>query len=227
MERGIIVFMTNSKIYFKVIIMLIIITFVFIFRSNIFYLFSIINTNTKKTNDNLITENNILKSENEYLNQELQSLSNLTSYANYDYELTRMSYRLSYTDNEICILNTKGIKVNNIVMNQYGLVGLVKNVKDKYSYVTLLTDINNLSVNVSSSYGTLSGYENGYFIIRNITNYDNVSINDDVYTSTLGNVKEKIYIGKVADIKITDIEKVLYVKSDVDFDNINYLYVVG
>ena len=80
---------------------------------------------------------------------------------------------------------------------------------------------------VSSSYGTLSGYENGYFIIRNITNYDNVSINDDVYTSTLGNVKEKIYIGKVADIKITDIEKVLYVKSDVDFDNINYLYVVG
>ena len=41
------------------------------------------------------------------------------------------------------------------------------------------------------------------------------------------NVKEKIYIGKVADIKITDIEKVLYVKSDVDFDNINYLYVVG
>ena len=27
--------------------------------------------------------------------------------------------------------------------------------------------------------------------------------------------------------KITDIEKVLYVKSDVDFDNINYLYVVG
>lgn len=219
--------MTNSKIYFKVIIMFIIITFVFIFRSNIFYLFSLINTNTKKTNDNLITENNILKSENEYLNQELKSLSNLTSYANYNYELTRMSYRLSYTDNEICILNTKGISVNNIVMNQYGLVGLVKNVKDKYSYVTLLTDINNLSVNVSSSYGTLSGYENGYFIIRNITNYDNVSINDDVYTSTLGNVKEKIYIGKVADIKITDIEKVLYVKSDVDFDNINYLYVVG
>ena len=89
--------------------MFIIITFVFIFRSNIFYLFSIINTNTKKTNDNLITENNILKRENEYLNQELKSLSNLTSYANYDYELTRMSYRLSYTDNEICILNTKGI----------------------------------------------------------------------------------------------------------------------
>ena len=38
---------------------------------------------------------------------------------------------------------------------------------------------------------------------------------------------EKIYIGKVADIKITDIEKILYVKSDVDFNNINYLYVVG
>lgn len=218
--------MMNSKIYFKTIILLIILLFIFIFKNNLFYLFSIINLSSKETNDNLLTENNILKSKCQYLEDELNNLTNI-KYANYDYSLTRMSYRLSYLSNEISIVNSENIQVNDLVMNQFGLVGIVKTIKDKYSYVTLLTGINNLSVNINDTYGTLSGYENGYFIIKNITNYENVSINDEVYTSTLGNIKERIYIGKVIDIKITDIEKIIYVKSDVDFNNINYLYVVG
>lgn len=219
--------MTNSKVYFKIIISLIVITFLFIFKKNIFNAISYINVYAKEKNDNVITENEILKEKNEYLTNELKNITNLKNYANYDYELTRMSYRLSYLSDEISVLNTKNIKTNDILVNEHGLVGIVKNVKDGYSYATLLTGINNLSVNINDAYGTLSGYENGYFIIKNITNYDNVSINDIVYTSTLGNIKEKIYIGKVSDMKITDIEKVLYVKSDVNFNNINYLYVVG
>ena len=206
MERSTIVSMTNSKLYFKTIILFIVFLFIFIFRNNIFYLFGLINTSVKKENNNLVTENNILKEKCEYFEQELKSITNLKNYANYDYSLTRMSYRLSYTSDEIRIFNTDNIKVNDILINQYGLVGLVKSVKDKVSDVLLLTGVKNLSVNINSSYGTLS---------------------DSVYTSTLGEVKEKIYIGKVADIKITDIEKILYVKSDVDFNNINYLYVVG
>lgn len=227
MERSIIASMTNSKLYFKTIILFIVFLFIFIFRNNIFYLFCLINTSVKKENNNLVTENSILKEKCEYFEQELKSITNLKNYANYDYSLTRMSYRLSYTSDEIRIFNTDNIKVNDILINQYGLVGLVKTVKDKVSDVLLLTGVKNLSVNINSSYGTLSGYESGYFVIKNISNYDDVSINDSVYTSTLGEVKEKIYIGKVADIKITDIEKILYVKSDVDFNNINYLYVVG
>ena len=195
--------MTNSKLYFKTIILFIAFLFIFIFRNNIFYLFGLINTSVKKENNNLVTENNILKEKCEYFEQELKSITNLKNYANYDYSLTRMSYRLSYTSDEIRIFNTESIKVNDILINEYGLVGLVKSVKDKVSDATLLTGV------------------------KNISNYDDVSINDSVYTSTLGEVKEKIYIGKVADIKITDIEKILYVKSDVDFNNINYLYVVG
>lgn len=219
--------MTNSKLYFKTIILFIVFLFIFIFRNNIFYLFCLINTSVKKENNNLVTENSILKEKCEYFEQELKSITNLKNYANYDYSLTRMSYRLSYTSDEIRIFNTDNIKVNDILINQYGLVGLVKSVKDKVSDATLLTGVKNLSVNINSSYGTLSGYESGYLVIKNISNYDDVSINDSVYTSTLGEVKEKIYIGKVADIKITDIEKILYVKSDVDFNSINYLYVVG
>lgn len=219
--------MTNSKIYFKFIILLIIFVFLFIFKNNLFYLFSLINTNLKKNNDNLITENNILKEKCEYLNQELKSITNLKNYANYNYNLTRMSYRLSYSNDEISVFNTDNIKVDDILVNQYGLVGLIKTVKDKISYATLLTGIHNLSVNINSSYGTLSGYELGYFIVKNITNYDSVSINDSVYTSTLGALKEKIYIGRVVDIKENDIEKIVYVKSDVNFNDINYLYVVG
>ena len=168
MERSTIVSMTNSKLYFKTIILFIAFLFIFIFRNNIFYLFSLINTSVKKENNNLVTENNILKEKCEYFEQELKSITNLKNYANYDYSLTRMSYRLSYTSDEIRIFNTDNIKVNDILINEYGLVGLVKSVKDKVSDALLLTGVKNLSVNINSSYGTLSGYESGNFIIKNI-----------------------------------------------------------
>lgn len=219
--------MMNSKIYFRFIILLIILVFIFIFKNNIFYLLSYTSILTKENNNNLLTENNILKNKCAYLEDELNNLTDIKNYASYNYELTRMNYRLSYLSDEINISNTNNIKVNASVVNQFGLVGIVKTIKEDYSFVTLLTGINNLSVNINDAYGTLSDYENNYFVIRNITNYENVHINDEVYTSTLGNIKEKIYIGKVIDIKLIDIEKIIYVKSDVDFNNLNYLYVVG
>ena len=42
--------MTNSKLYFKTIILFIVFLFIFIFRNNIFYLFGLINTSVKKEN---------------------------------------------------------------------------------------------------------------------------------------------------------------------------------
>ena len=77
--------MTNSKLYFKTIILFIVFLFIFIFRNNIFYLFCLINTSVKKENNNLVTENSILKEKCEYFEQELKSITNLKNYANYDY----------------------------------------------------------------------------------------------------------------------------------------------
>ena len=42
-----------------------------------------------------------------------------------------------------------------------------------------------------------------------------INLNDEVYTSTLGNIKEKIYIGKVVGIEDKTIEKEIIIKSDV------------
>ena len=64
-------------------------------------------------------------------------------------------------------------------------------------------------------------------IISNISNYDDIDLNDEVYTSTLGSIKDKIYVGKVNKISSLATEKIIYVKSNVDIKDVNYLYVVG
>ena len=64
------------------------------------------------------------------------------------------------------------------------------------------------------------------FLINNINNYEKINIGDTVTTSGLSNLPDNIYIGKVSEIKMKGIEQLVYVKSDVNFDNLNYLYVL-
>ena len=49
---------------------------------------------------------------------------------------------------------------------------------------------------------------------------------DIVTTSGLSDIPEGIYVGKVERINKKGIKQVVYVKSLVDFDNLNYLYVL-
>ena len=91
----------------------------------------------------------------------------------------------------------------------------------------MLPGISNLSVKINDSFGTITGYEDGLYIISDLSNYDIISINDTVYTSTIGNIKTPVLVGTVYSIEEHDISKKVYVKSNVDFHNINYLYVVS
>lgn len=208
---------------------LLIIFFLFIYHNTIFNLLANLNTLTSKTDDYNKSEINILKEENTYLKEELNNLSNLSIYANYNYSLTRMTYRAIYDNTEIYIMGglDKNYEENYAVINSEGLIGIISKVNDKTSLVKLLNGVPNLSVKINDTYGTLSAYEDGYLIISNISNYDKINLNDEVYTSSLGTIKEHLYIGTVYKIEDKDISKKVYVKTKVDFNNLNYLYVVG
>ncbi len=208
---------------------LIIILFIFIYHNAFVNLLANLNTLATKKETKEFAEINLLKSENAYLKEELSNLSQLNQYANYDYTLTRMSYRSIYDSHEIYIAGgkNKNYGINYAVINNNGLVGIIADVHEKESKVQLLSGSPNLSVKINDTYGTLSSYEDGFLIISNISNYSKINLNDEVYTSTLGAIKERLFIGKVYKIEDNDISKKIYVQSQVDFNNLNYLYVVG
>lgn len=176
-------------------------------------------------NDNETTEIRILKEKNKELASNLSEISKLPV-NNGEYQLTKLSYRLSYSDYNFYIEGSN-YNVNNLLINQDGLVGIIKELKSDYSECIMLPGISNLSVKINDSFGTITGYEDGLYIISDLSNYDIISINDTVYTSTIGNIKTPVLVGTVYSIEEHDISKKVYVKSNVDFHNINYLYVVS
>lgn len=222
MERTITVFMMNilkNSVFYIIILLILLYKGVFI------NLIANINLLLTKPNDNQITEINILKEKNQELENNLSELSQLPVNNN-EYKLTKLSYRLSYSDYNFYI-EGNDYQTNNLLINQDGLVGIIKELKNDYSECILLPGISNLSIKINDTYGTITSYENGLFIINDISNYDNVSINDLVYTSTIGGITSSTLVGTVNSIEEHDINKTIYVKSNVDFNNINYLYVVS
>ena len=229
MGKGILVFMMNIREIVKSSVFYLIICSLLLFKGNIIALIGNINTLINKPENPTSAELDILKTRIMTLKEEQEKLTHLQEYGSYEYDLTRLSYRESYKSGDFFIYggSDKNYRKNFAVMNEWGLVGIINNVKEDYSEVTILPNVKNLSVRINEAYGTLCGYEDGLFIIEDISNYDKIDLNDLVYTSTLGTIKEKILIGSVYKIEDDTIESTLYVKSNVDFFDITYLYVVG
>lgn len=203
----------------------IILLLILIYKGVFINIISNINLLFTTPNNNQVTEINILKEKNKELENNLKELSNL-SINNNCYKLTKLSYRLSYSENNFYI-EGNDYKINNLLVNQDGLVGIIKELKKDYSECIMLPGITNLSVKIKESYGTISVYENGLYVINDLSNYDSIAINDQVYTSIIGDIKTPVLVGTVYSIEEHDIYKRVYVKSNVDFHNINYLYVVS
>lgn len=129
----------------------------------------------------------------------------------------------------IIIAPTSRINNNAPVINEDGLVGIVASSTDKTGKVNLLTGIKNLSVRISSSYGLLNGYDikDKLLIVKNINNYEEIKVGDKVYTSGLESIQDNLLIGEVVKTHLEGVERIVYVKSAVDFDNINYVYVIN
>ncbi len=121
-----------------------------------------------------------------------------------------------------------GYQEKNLVINEYGLVGIISKVNAHSSEVDLLIQNNlNLSVKINENYGILK-YEEGTLLIKGINNKGEVEVGDLVYTSDISIYPEKILIGEVKEVSFDnyEIEKLIKVTTAVDFENLKYISVI-
>lgn len=166
--------------------------------------------------------------ENEY--KKYNEFSKNIELIDYDYKVSKIIFKESYnTDKYKIQFGSNNNIMNGIaVTNEYGLVGKITNVDKITSEFTILKALKDVGVVVNDIPGKLNyDYDSELFIISDISNYDKVYVNDEVYTNGYGTIKEKLYIGKVVKVENSTISKKIYVKSEVDFNNLNYVLIVG
>ena len=158
------------------------------------------------------------------------SMNNLKIYNQTTYVKAKIALRDIYKFYSYIVITTdESVKKNSAVVNEFGLVGFVKETDGTSARVSLLTSGDKISVKISNSYGVLDGYDkkDKTLVVHNINNYENINIGDIVYTSGLTDIEGNIEIGKVEKIETVGVEKIIYIKSSVDFDELNYLYVLN
>lgn len=210
---------------YKDYILLLIIFLLFIFSGSI-------NRFLIAINPNLDTKN-IELNYDKYLKDELDNIkkiNNIEFNDDLDLQVSRVKYRNVYEYSDTLTIY-KGFKnnvfVNDIVLNNDGLIGIVTKTYDYYSIVTLITNKNsNISVKINDAIGILKVIDNT-LVVTNINNYEKVNVDDEIYTSGLGNLPDNIYIGKVKSINLnnTEIEKVVEVNINDRLEKLDYLFI--
>lgn len=183
-------------------------------------------------NPNLDTKN-IELNYDKYLKDELDNIkkiNNIEFNDDLDLQVSRVKYRNVYEYSDTLTIY-KGFKnnvfVNDVVLNNDGLIGIVTKTYDYYSIVTLITNKNsNISVKINDAIGILKTINNT-LVVTNINNYEKVNVDDEIYTSGLGNLPDNIYIGKVKSINLnnTEIEKVVEVNIKDRLEKLDYLFI--
>lgn len=173
--------------------------------------------------------------------QELKKILNLNStLTEYDIvNATVISRNNYYWFNSLTIDKGKdeGIKKNMGVITTNGLIGKISKVTNKTSEVKLLTsdDITYktsvvIRVEEKNYYAILNGYDkkNNLLKVTGIDKGINLTKGSVVLTSGLGSMPQGIYIGTVEDEKIDkyNLSKVISIKPQQDFDNINYVTIL-
>lgn len=210
---------------YKDYILLLIIFLLFIFSGNI-------NRFLIAINPNLDTKN-IELNYDKYLKDELDNIkkiNNIEFNDDLDLQVSRVKYRNVYEYSDTLTIY-KGFKnnvfVNDVVLNNDGLIGIVTKTYDYYSIVTLITNKNsNISVKINDAIGILKTINNT-LVVTNINNYEKVNVDDEIYTSGLGNLPDNIYIGKVKSINLnnTEIEKVVEVNINDRLEKLDYVFI--
>ena len=210
---------------YKDYILLLIIFLLFIFSGSI-------NRFLIAINPNLDTKN-IELNYDKYLKDELDNIkkiNNIEFNDDLDLQVSRVKYRNVYEYSDTLTIY-KGFKnnvfVNDVVLNNDGLIGIVIKTYDYYSIVTLITNKNsNISVKINDVIGILKTINNT-LVVTNINNYEKVNVDDEIYTSGLGNLPDSIYIGKVKSINLnnTEIEKVVEVNINDRLEKLDYLFI--
>ena len=210
---------------YKDYILLLIVFLLFIFSGSI-------NRFLIAINPNLDTKN-IELNYDKYLKEELDNIkkiNNIKFNNDLNLQVSRVKYRNVYEYSDTLTIY-KGFKnnvfVNDVVLNNDGLIGIVTKTYDYYSIVTLITNkSSNISVKINDAIGILKVIDNT-LVVTNINNYEKVNIDDEIYTSGLGNLPDNIYIGKVKSINLnnTEIEKVIEVDLNDRLEKLDYVFI--
>ena len=211
---------------YKDYIILLIVFLIIIFSSNINSFLMSLDNNLDITSIN----NNYCESlERDY--NDLLSIHDFSLASNFNLVVSKVYLRNIYEFTETVSIykgSNDDLDVGLAVINDAGLVGVIKDVDTSSSRVTLLTSKNsNISVKVNEAYGILK-YQSGKLIVSNLSSNTNMAVGDKIYTSGIGNLPGDILVGEVSkiDLNNTEIEKIITVKPAVDFENINYVMVV-
>ncbi len=144
-------------------------------------------------------EMNLVKSKNIYLEKEYEKLLDFKNNIDitYDYIITNTIVN-SYGFDKI-LINGNDYDINDEVVNENGLVGLISKVNGKHSEVTPIYDTKIL-VKINDIEGKiLRKDDNNNLIIGDLSNYDDINVNDKVYSN------KDSYIGKVLSVSKRDV----------------------
>lgn len=187
---------------------------------------------------------NSINSLNDELSKEIKELKKLlelnTNLSEYTYlNASVINRNLDFFSNTLTIDKGENNKIEKgmAVVTNEGLIGKISSTSNFTSTIKLLTsdDINNkISVKIKNNdqyiYGLLTGYSDGYLIVEGIdNNISSIEKNSVVTTTGLGGVfPSGIIVGKVIDSKKDnfDLATTLLVKSDVNFNDINYVTIL-
>lgn len=139
-------------------------------------------------------EMSLVKSKNIYLEKEYEKLLDFKNNIDitYDYIITNTIVN-SYGFDKI-LINGNDYDINDEVVNENGLVGLISKVSGKHSEVTPIYDTKIL-VKINDIEGKiLRKDDNNNLIVGNLSNYDDINVNDKVYSN------KNSYIGKVVSV---------------------------
>lgn len=168
-------------------------------------------------NNNL--EIKTLKNQNEELEKEYQELLTFKNNIKLDNNFTiTNTLKTNYDFNK---LNINGkYNINDEVVNENGLVGIITKTNHNFSEMTYLYNTN-LTIKIDNITGKImSKDQNNNLIIGELSNHNNININDNVYS--LYNT----YIGKVIKINYEVLDTTILVETP-NPRNINYVAVIS
>lgn len=179
--------------------------------------------------DSLLSEEIILKSDYNALYEKYTTLLNSHDLweGKSDFITSKVVGRDPYNLDEITILkgSEDGVKTGDIIINEYGLVGIVSSVKKHVSFVkTINHKDTNISVKVGEVYGMLKK-DDGKLIIKDIKTKDSDLVGTFVKTSGFTSVPEDILVGEVSSVIDNGLTLSLVVIPSADLNNLNYCFI--
>lgn len=188
--------------------------------------------------DSLEALNDELKKQIDSLKEELNIDKTLVEFKELNATIINRNLDFWYEEITIDKGSNNGVVVNMPVVVNKGLVGKVVQTSLFTSRVQLLTtekrnDKISIKINVKGKYiyGILVGYdkEKEVYLIEGISNTLDIPKNSLVTTTGMGDVfPSGILIGKVVGVTTDsyDLTKIVEVKSDIDFNDLNYVSVL-